>query len=234
MKKYFIGCLLAVLLLTGCASSEMTKSYDKMQVGKEIDSYQLDLRIYGVYNNKSISEIVRVDNYKGTQFKVDYISLNDQKNTTPTTEENGIMKDNALYIIDKVMYRQNTSGKYAKTTEKSLYTDPTLYLNGLKSVKTNKYDRDETIVDKVYKVYKISVSTNTMKSILDNSAISDVKLTKDVTGEVWIDANGYVYKLIYNVNTGMEDSSKALTVNASYFRVNNVSEIKRMIITQES
>lgn len=237
MKKYLIGCLLAVLLLTGCGKNEITKSYDKMQIGKEIESYQLDLRIYGTHNNKSVSEIVRVDNYKGTQFRIDYISMSNRKETPrerAERDEKDLRKDNALYIIDNVKYRQNDSGRFVKTTEESLYTDPTLYLNGLKHLKSNEYNREETSADKKYKVYTISVKASTMKDILKNSVLQDVKLTKDVTGEVWIDADEYVYKIIYNVHTGMEDSSKNLVVNASYFRINNVSEIKKMIMTEES
>jgi uncharacterized protein YtpQ (UPF0354 family) len=68
-----------------------------------------------------------------------------------------------------------------------------------------------------------------MKNILSNSILSDINLVKDVTGEVWIDKDEYIYKIIYNVNEGLADASKKLVVNASYFRINNVSEIKPMI-----
>ena len=75
MKKILFG-ILGVLLLSGCTNKEMVTYYENNKAGGKIDSYQLDLRIYGNDESNNYNEIVRVDNYKGTQFKVDYISKN--------------------------------------------------------------------------------------------------------------------------------------------------------------
>lgn len=90
MKRILIW-LLMVLTLAGCTPKELTGSYDKMQVSdKGIKGYYLDLRIYGSFSNKSINEIIRIENYNSKEYKVTI------RNVTNTSDIN---KQNQVYYF---------------------------------------------------------------------------------------------------------------------------------------
>ena len=64
MKKSLVLWILLLLAISGCGKKNFDKEYNNMQIGN-IDSYQLDLRIYGEENVN-----FKIDNYKNESYKV--------------------------------------------------------------------------------------------------------------------------------------------------------------------
>lgn len=212
MKKIKISIILLVALLSGCTNDKFKENYEKMQVSNStINGYQLDLRIYGTYNNKIINEIVKIDNYLNKQYRISI--LNNR------TEE-------ISYIIDNIKYVLGAEKEYVKTDNILAYSNPNLYLEGLNYIKNSKEKATETIAEVAYNSYEIEVKASKMKEILANSIVSDLEIVKNAPAKVLINKNDYVYKIVYYLNEGMKDSSKELTLNATYFRINAASEIR--------
>lgn len=213
-KKNILGlALLGVFLLTGCGTSKaLVENYDKMQVSKDtINGYQLDLRIYGIYNDKTINEIIKIDNYLNTQYKITTVGLNSDRETA--------------YILDGVNYKLDKDSKYTKTTDAIAYSNPNLYLEALNSLKSSEKGETETIASVDYTSYSVTVKASKMEEILETSTLTDIKFKKNIPAKVLIDADGYVYKIVYYLNEAMGTDVKKLEVSATYFRINKSSEI---------
>ncbi len=245
MKKLFLA-IIGVLILSGCTNKEMVSYYENTKAGDKIDSYQLDLRIYGTYKEKSYSEIVRVDNYKGTQFKIDYISKNDVRFNKdvkkeevvdptveikePNLEEPNVdprmemlSQDTAIYVIDGKIY-ESKEGKYTQI-ESALYSNPDVYLEAISKGNNIEFLFDEKIGEVNYKVYTFKVSPKDMKPILNDGALKDIELKEDVSAKLWIDKDSRVYKVVYYIKDGKDK----LEINASIFRINSITDMSQRI-----
>jgi hypothetical protein len=234
MKKFLI-LIVCTLFLTGCGvDKELKENYENMKIGENTESYQLDLRIYGSYDNRTLNEIIKVDNYKNTQFKIDYVSNNNrnprrenEREEPQQNEEEPVRIDNALYIIDGTKYRYK-EGKYQVVEEETLYTNTDLYLKSLNNVIKKTELEDEKIGEETYKVYEIIISKGKMEEILKSSVLSKLKLTKDVRAKVWIKENGQVSKIVYYLTESKEDK-KLLEISASYFRINLINDMSNIV-----
>lgn len=226
MKKILLG-IIGVLLLSGCTSKEMVTYYENTKAGGAIDSYQLDLRIYGSYDGKTYNEIVRVDNYKGTQFKVDNILKNNLiPEQQPTEEKEEVlprMVENASYRIDNKNYELKDN-KYVEV-ESLMYTDPNTYLETISKAKKVEELKEDKIGDNTYKTYSFKVNKNDMESILKDGTLKDLKLKSDVSAKVWIDKDNRVYRVIYYLVEGKD----RVEINASIFRINIISDMSNMV-----
>lgn len=245
MKKVML-VLIGVLLLSGCTNKEMVTFYENTKAGEKIDSYQLDLRIYGNYDDETYSEIVRIDNYKGTQYKIDYISKNDIKvqeetiDEEPIEEENteetsipkpdvidpmleGLLEDNASYVIDGKNYSK-VEGKYTEV-DTLLYTNPNVYLETATKGYSVEFLFDETIGAESYKVYTFKVKKDDMKSILEDGVLKDLKLKEDVTAKLWADKDSKIFKVAYYLIDGKDK----VEINASVFRINIINDMSNMV-----
>ena len=245
MKKLLLA-FVGVLILSGCTNKEMVTYYENTKAGGAIDSYQLDLRIYGTFNEKSYSEIVRVDNYKGTQLKIDYISKNDarlnrdvikEEVVDPTLESkepnfedpNGdpildrLSEDTAIYVIDGKIYERK-DGRYTEI-ESALYSNPNVYLETISKGSNIEFLFDEKIGEENYKVYTFKVSPTNMKPMLDDGVLKDLELKEDVSAKLWIDKDSRVYKVVYYI----KDGTDKLEINASIFRINIINDMTNMV-----
>lgn len=231
MKKILLG-IIGVLILTGCTNKEMVSYYENTKAGGKIDSYQLDLRIYGTYGDKTFNEIVRVDNYKGTQFKVDNIGKNivvpnlDEKE--PTSEETKddmlpILRDNASYRINEKNY-EFKDNSYVEV-ETLMYTNPNAYLEVVSKAKKVEELKEEKIGENTYKIYTFKVSKSDMEPILNDSELKGLKLKADASAKVWIDKDSRVHKVIYYLIDGKD----RVEINASVFRINIINDMSNLI-----
>lgn len=231
MKKILLG-IIGVLILTGCTNKEMVSYYENTKAGGKIDSYQLDLRIYGTYGDKTFNEIVRVDNYKGTQFKVDNIGKNivvpnlDEKE--PTSEETKddmlpILRDNASYRINEKNY-EFKDNSYVEV-ETLMYTNPNSYLEVVSKAKKVEELKEEKIGENTYKIYTFKVSKSDMEPILNDSELKGLKLKADASAKVWIDKDSRVHKVIYYLIDGKD----RVEINASVFRINIINDMSNLI-----
>lgn len=210
MKKLLVIMGL-LLFITGCTDSDFAKAYNKMQVNsKGINGYTLDLRIYGLNDSKRVSEIARVENYMNKNYSVTTIKPIDRNNQE-------IPRESTAYIIGAKKYVINDEGKYVETTTEIMYSNPFIYLNGLKTaIKVGK-STIEKIGTKSYTVYKIKLSKTETSKLLKDTVISTMKVTADTTGKIYIDADGYVYRMIYTIGT--------ITINANYFGINTARDV---------
>lgn len=209
MKRILIW-LLMVLTLAGCTPKELTGSYDKMQVSdKGIKGYYLDLRIYGSFSNKSINEIIRIENYNSKEYKV---TIRNVTNTSDINKQNQV-----YYLKDRKVYKLDENNNYVKSNDKIKYTNPNSFLEGLKNIKSSQYVGTKKIGSNAYRIYTVTYNASTIKSILIHTDLANIKVKKDVPGEVYIDKNGYAYRIIYNI--------EGITINANYYGINQVKKI---------
>lgn len=228
MKKILLG-ILGVLLLSGCTNKEMVSYYENTKAGGKIDSYQLDLRIYGSFGDETYNEIFRVDNYKGTQFKVDNIGKNIVLPKEEPTEKEvqddllPIMRDNSSYKIDGKSYelKDNT---YVEV-ETLMYTNPNIYLETITKAKKVEELKEDKIGDNTYKTYSFKVDKKDMEPILKDGALKDLKLKSDVSAKLWIDKDSRVYKVIYYLIEGKD----RVEINASFFRINVINDMSNIV-----
>jgi len=242
--KKLLMVLCAVLMITGCASKDLKKAYNKMSVGdgkNQINGYSLSIRLFGLYNDEKVNQSIRVQNYLGKNYKV--VDSSDTEIT--------------YYVIDGVNYKSVVADTKADTTKESStsnettgaaasnglgfdtnravttyeeteddvpFIDTNLYLTSLKSAKKIGDATEEKIGDLKYTTYEYTVTKKTMLKILAGSVLEDIKFTANIPTKVWIDKDGYVYKIEYDLATGIESES-TLSLNVYYNAVNDAPEI---------
>ena len=194
MKKILI--ILSVILLTGCGNEEFKKAYENINIGDNIESYQLDLRIYGNIDNESINEMYKIDNYKNLKYKIDTFDL-------------------TYYFIDGKMYEEKEileETQYSETNENIFY-DTNIILEGLNNIKSKKAIEND-IEGKVLTAYEVKLKDNYIKELLNKLGYTNNY--NDVSGKVYLE-NDNIYKIIYVVDN--------LNINGTFFRVNSINDI---------
>jgi hypothetical protein len=238
--KKLLMVLCAALMLTGCASKDLKNAYNKMSVGdgkNQINGYSLSIRLFGLYNDEKVNQSIRVQNYLGKNYKVVDSSDNEityyvidgvnYKSVVNNTESDTTKNESA--------YNKNTETTtgfdndkevttYEETDKAVPFTDTNLYLTSLKSAKKIGDATEEKIGDLKYTTYEYTVAKKTMLKILADSALKDIKFTADIPTKVWIDEDGYVYKIEYDLATGIKSES-TLSLNVYYNAVNDATEI---------
>ncbi|NLC48073.1 MAG: lipoprotein [Tenericutes bacterium] len=239
MKKIILA-IIGVLILTGCTNKELLSYYENTQAGGKIDSYQLDLRISGTYGEESFSEAVKIDNYKGTQFKIDYVSKNlpiiteESETEVEETEENveneiediipdRLLQDNASYIIDSKKYLKE-EGVFKEVNSLS-FSNPDVYLETITKGNDFEFLFDEKIGEENYKVFTLKVSKKNMQPILDDGVLKNIELKEDVAVKLWIDKEDRIFRVVYY----MKDGDNRLEVNASIFRINTIRDMSNIV-----
>jgi len=210
MKKILLTFIL-VLGLVGCRDKALDKNYDKMRIAKDgLDSYQVDIRIYGEYNNNRVSEYLKVSNYKNEQ-----IIIHDSKSSL-------LGKSYIIYDNGKT-YNVSSNNKITVVADNK-YADTAIYLEGFKNFKKVKKEKDEIIGDKKYLVYSTTVKKQVFESILKGTVIEKIELEENVPTKVWIDKDGYVYRIIYYLDEAIEDYGSPLEISVRYYGYNTVEK----------
>jgi len=225
MKKILLG-ILGVLLLSGCTNKEMVTYYENTKAGGSIDSYQLDLRIYGNYDGKVYNEMIRVDNYKGTQFRIENIANNILPIGSKDEENDGefpFMVNNASYKINDKNYEYK-DGNYVEV-KSLMYSNPNEYLETVSKAKKVEKLNDDKIGDATYKTYTFKINKADMEQVFKDSALKDLKLKSDVSAKVWIDKDDRIHRVIYYLIEGKDK----VEINASIFRINTITDMGNII-----
>lgn len=233
MKKAnkFLMVLCAALILTGCTSKELKSAYNKMSVGdgkNQINGYSLSIRLFGLYKDEKVNQSVRIQNSLGKNFKVVDSSddtemtyyVIDGTNYKSVTEDVKTTDD----TTDTLFGNTTTKVTYEKTKDAVPFIDTDLYLTSLKSASKVGDSKEEEIGDLKYTTYEYTVSKKTMLKILAGTVLKDIKFTANIPTKVWIDKDGYVYKIEYDLATGIKSES-TLSLNVYYNSVNNENEI---------
>ena len=170
MKKILL-ILIPILILTGCGKN-LNKQYEDMQIGN-IESYQLDLRIYGKEN-----KMIKIDNYKNEEFKI-------------------VTNDDTYYVLNGITYKEteNKETKYEKVEEK-VFTNTDLLLQALKNIKSKK-EIDNDIKGLDLKLYEVTVDSNYIKSLLKELGYSEEY--SNITSKVYLQ-NNTIYRIEHKID----------------------------------
>lgn len=210
MKKIIVF-LIAIMFLSGCGENEkennMKIEYQSMKIGDKVESYQLDLRIYGDYNNNTINEMYKIDNYKN--------------------EEYTVLEGNSVYYVVNGMTYKGVDIVYAEGTEnfeefipmqpqktnEKVFKDTDLILQGLINIEAKeKIENDLSILDLT--VYSVKLKDNYVKKLLKTLGYGENY--KECNGKIYL-KDGKVYKIVYIVD--------GLTINGTFFRVNAIRKL---------
>lgn len=243
MKKILLA-IIGVLLITGCANKDMVTYYENTKAGDKIDSYQIDLRIHGTFDKKNYSEIVKIDNYKETQYKIDNISKNDvfripeikteeqinAENTEIDLESpmrdpmlDMMMQDNAYYVIDGKNYEKK-DGKYVEV-DSLMYSNPNVYLETVSKGTNVEFLADEKEGEETYKVYTFKVKKADMKPILEDGVLKDLVLKDDVSAKLWVNKDNRIYRVIYY----LRDGSDKVEINVGVYRIDSINDMSNQV-----
>ncbi len=211
VKKVVLVIIICFMMM-GCGSGKLKKAYENMQIGKDLRGYAIDLRIYGKVGEERVNEIVKIYNYNDTDYKIA------EKVSNDSIEEKISVGDDekTTYIKDGKIYIQNDEGEYIETTDKVIYSNPRVFLEGIKRANKDAV-REQKIGQKTYDVYDFKISKNIVNNIFDEIGISNFKFEKTPRVEAYIDAEEFVYRIIYYVDD--------LVINVNYFSINNVDSI---------
>lgn len=170
MKKILL-IIIPILILTGCGKN-LNKQYEDMQIGN-IESYQLDLRIYGKEN-----KMIKIDNYKNEEFKI-------------------VTNDDTYYVLNGITYKEteNKETKYEKVDEK-VFTNTDLLLQALKNIKSKK-EIDNDIKGLDLKLYEVTIDSNYIKSLLKELGYSEEY--SNITSKIYLQ-NNTIYRIEHKID----------------------------------
>jgi hypothetical protein len=211
MKKIVI--IIGILFLVSCSSKKLDNAYQTIQkIDDNINSYTMDLRIYGNLNNKMVNEIIKVRKDNSTY----EINIKNNNGITNVSNIDSHMygyesSTNKIYVIDGKTY-VNNADKYVITTDEVKYDNPSIYLGTLNHIK-NVYSVDkEKIGEQVYNRYSITLERKTIEKIINDTALDGFTINKYTNANVYLDKENHIYKIIYYL--------EGLTINVSYFGIN--------------
>lgn len=220
--KKIISALFLIITcftITGCGmTKELNDAYKKMSIGEgknKINGYTMSIKIFGIYNDEKVNTNISVHNYMKQDYKI------------------SIDRD-VYYLIDNVKYRviKNTTNdlpskafddvnssiktSYEEIDNNVLYTNTDLYISTLKNAKADDKPITEKIGEMEYKTYTYLASKKIVSEMLKDVDLKDVKIKENVPTKVWIDTDGYVYKIEYDLSNKIENSSNlTLTIYCS-------------------
>lgn len=209
MKKIInlIGLTVLVFLISGCDNKKLEKYYENM-LFNNINSYTMDLRIYGTYNNENVNEMVRIINYKNEQLTI--LASPDMENIF----ESNIYNNQELILEDK-LYKLNEDYTYTELNNELVYKNTEIYLKSVSKLNEIISESTEKVGEKEYKVYEVEYKKDIIKEVLSETNYKDYEINDKITGKVYIDGEN-----IYKIEIKLKD----LTINASYFGVNAYSK----------
>ncbi|MDD2203184.1 MAG: hypothetical protein PHD78_02230 [Bacilli bacterium] len=211
MKKFLIFVSL-LFIVTGCSNGQFMPNYDKMQISDEgINGYYLDLRVYGELNNDIIKKTIKIDNYNNKEYGIVYMDSN-------ITDAEGSIVEDKYYLLNDTAYVLNAEGEYVEDNNDVKYNNTNIYLEGIKKVADISEPKEETIGLSTYDVYEVTFAKRNVQEIIDYLEINNLELSDDVKGQIYLDKDEYVHKIIYNI----ED----LEIIASYYLIDKATEIK--------
>ena len=191
MKKLII-LLLSIIILTGCTDKELKEEYNDIKNSVEI--YQLDLRVYGSFDNKKINKTYKIDNYKNQKYKIDTINV-------------------IYYFVDGRLFEEQIDENIEyKESSENIFYDTDLILQGLNNI-TSKKEVENDIDGKELKVYEIKLKDEYIEELLNKLGYTNN--FKEVSGKVYLE-NENVFKICYKIDN--------LNIDGAFFRINSIKD----------
>lgn len=219
--------------VTGCGiTKELNNAYKKMTIGEsdnKINGYTMSIKLFGSYNDQRISTSVRVNNYMGKDFKAvidntTYYLIDDVKyKIIPNTINNLPSKE--LEDFDSTI-----NASYEEIKESIPFTNTDLYISTLKTAKADDKPLTEKIGEIEYKTYTYLANKKIVSEMLKNTDLKDAEIKENVPTKVWIDTDGYIYKIEYDLSNKIEKSSN-LTLTIYCSGINKAREISMDLST---
>lgn len=223
MNKKIIIIILSIVLIIGIgitlflvfSKEKLENAYSKMQINDKLKSYAFDLRIISSNKEKPFLYIVNIKNYMNEVYKVNLVDLKSLKGNIFNINK----KPDYIYIKDNIVYRKNSKGIYEKTNDEVLYFNSNIYLSSLNNIE--KISKKETVKlsKNKYSLYKVEFNKKYGDTLTKYLEIDDIYNNSSLlTGDIYIDKKGYVYKIIFRV--------EKIMIMTTYYDFNKVSEIK--------
>ena len=191
MKKLII-LLLSIIILTGCTDKELKEKYNDTK--KSVESYQLDLRVYGNFDNKKINKTYKIDNYKNQKYKIDTINV-------------------IYYFVDGRLFEEQIDENIEyKESSENIFYDTDLILQGLNNI-TSKKEVENGIDGKELKVYEIKLKDEYIEELLNKLGYTNN--FKEVSGKVYLE-NENIFKICYKIDN--------LNIDGAFFRINSIKD----------
>jgi len=210
MKKIkIVVMMLMMLIVTACSSKDFKLAYDNMQISENgITGYLLNLKVSGTYDNKSINKEIRISNYNDSDYEIRI--TNNTRNGRKESEE-------TAYIKDGKIYEEDENRVYVEVDEQIKYSNPSIYLEGLNNVKKSSKAKEQKIGNKNYQVYEVQFKKEFVEELLEKSELEKIKITKKVSGKIYLNEDNRVYQMIYEIND--------LRIKANYYGINTAKEV---------
>lgn len=209
MKKV-VFLLILVFTLSGCGKNKLEPNYEKMQIGdKGINGYELYLSVYGVRNGIKIDDNIIIENYNNEEFKITI--KNDKK------VDEGKPTNEVIYILNDKTYVLNKYGEYTTINDDIAYSNSTIYLDGIKRLSKISEPKKEHIGTLEYNVYDVTYYKDVLEGIIADTNIGDIKVDSNIIGKIYIDKDGYVYRVTYVIDD--------ITITANYYGINKATKI---------
>ena len=191
MKKLII-LLLSIIILTGCTDKELKEKYNDIK--KSVESYQLDLRVYGSFDNKKVNKTYKIDNYKNQKYKIDTINV-------------------IYYFVDGRLFEEQIDENIEyKESSENIFYDTDLILQGLNNI-TSKKEVENDIDGKELKVYEIKLKDEYIEELLNKLGYTNN--FKEVSGKVYLE-NENIFKICYKIDN--------LNIDGAFFRINSIKD----------
>lgn len=134
----------------------------------------------------------------------------------------GLYEGNTVYDLIGIQKKDKSvnvaSGLEGIEIETKRYQDVNVYLTGLKNTSELKGPMEEKIDGKTYDRYNIKVKKEAMQSLLAHTNASKLNLSSKVDAIVYLDQEGYVYRIIYQL-----DHKNQLSLTLTYSNLNQKS-----------
>lgn len=220
-----ICCLTMTFALTGCGTTkELKNAYNKMKVGSkdnQVNGYTLNIRLFGIYNEKKVNETIRVSNYMNDNFKV---AMDDYTYYLIDGKKYKTTSDDKMSLSTQFSSSMKNESEYSEIEDEIPFVNTDRYLVPLKSVKADDEPLKETIGETEYSTYTYSVKKSKAQKLLADTSLANEKLKGNVPAKVWISSDGYVYKIEYDISAGYK-STNSLILTLYYSGVDNASDI---------
>ena len=197
-----IGLILASSLFF--ADNVLEIAYKKTEISNKMNGYSLYYALSNQNGAEIYLDIVGIKKYKNSNYEITITKTNvDGKET--------ILEDYVYYLIDGIPYSKDDKNKYHRLKEEVIYINTEIYLKGLTNAKEIVYVGKEEIEDNKYEKYTFVIDNKIMNEILKYSNMPDLVFDKEnIECVAWIDNEGYLYRLDYDIATGLDEPTSLM------------------------
>ena len=184
-------------------------SYEQMKTNSGFNGYTLTLSLSEVPDDGSFSDsyldVITIENYMDKSYK---ITVNNKKT----------LNDYNIYKVNGNYYSHTENGRLVKTDLKTIYDNPLLYIESLKTGTELSSGEKISVDGKEYTKYTYKVAEAVMKKMLEKTALNEFLPEEYTEATLLVDSSGYIYSLDYTL--GELENGKMLIFQLRYSGIN--------------